>query len=169
MREELEIYGWRIECDRQATAQIHAQMERGGPEECGCLDCKNWAAVRSVAYPKEIITLFQRLGIQLNRETEMGSALDLGDNRYLYNGWFHFIGKILSGPATREKVDTVEPNGKAQSSEVFELKLHKVTPQFSIGFSEKKYLLPREFKDQNTIQLEFIVEVPWVLKETAPK
>lgn len=165
MRERLSIYGWTIEVDREKTAQIHASMELGSAEACGCLDCKNWAAVRQSAYPNEILALFRKLGIQTDRETEMGSPLSLGNNRFLYNGWFHFVGKLLSGPSTREEVPSELFNSTGQGGRVERVIYHEVNLKFSIGFSEKTDLLPKEFKGEDVVQLEFTAEVPWVLKE----
>jgi len=159
MRNQMDIYGWTIAYDPVTTALIMARMTSGSPERCGCMDCQNWIASRESAFPPEIKLLFQRLSIRADRESEMGTALDLGNNRCLYNGWFHFVGQIVHGPSIYTSIATVEPHGKHESGKVFQLTLHHVSDTFSIGFSDKKHLLPAEFEGLPTVQLEFITDI----------
>jgi hypothetical protein len=85
---------WKIECDVSGTREAYAKIERGGPEECDCNTCNNFAAARQYAYPQEARSLLEQLGIDINKEAEVYHKCKLESGLHNYGGWFHFIGSI---------------------------------------------------------------------------
>jgi hypothetical protein len=166
----MQILKWTVEYDAAATRHVHDEMLSGSPESCGCAGCRNFAAARNVAYPPPALDLFHQLGIEYDRESEIGSAVDLGGGRFLYSGWFHFVGRIVAGPKGITHVATV-PRGNSGgigAGEVYLIDFEPMTPGFALCLAEKKDMLPSEFGDEPVVQLEFKAEVPWVLDEPAP-
>jgi hypothetical protein len=88
---------WEISSDAESTRKVYASISIGGPEECGCEPCLNFAAARAGIYPAEVLALFEKLGIAPNREVEIYHMARLSSGKHLYGGWFHFVGSILSG------------------------------------------------------------------------
>ncbi|HSR13842.1 MAG TPA: hypothetical protein VLS90_20510 [Thermodesulfobacteriota bacterium] len=163
--ERMNAFGWEIEFNRESTLKAHASMERGGAEVCGCQGCRNWIRVRATVFPAEVVTVFETLGMALDRETEMGAPMEIVKGRFLYSGWFHFVGRLLSGPPAREHVAVIRPHGPVEGGSVERVIHRQVGPGFSIGMISRRDLLPKPFKNQEVVQLEFTVETPWVLEE----
>jgi hypothetical protein len=157
---KLRVGPWDVEADPEATARVHERIGVGGPEECGCGDCRNFAAARDLAYPEQASALFRALGIRRDRETEVGGPVALEEGRLLYSGWFHFIGRILEGPASKGDVEAV-----ARPEVVSELRFHPLTKGFGVLFRPARDLLPEEFGNQSVVQLDFSTQIPWVLPE----
>jgi hypothetical protein len=113
--DRIEFAGWTMDCDVGATRLAYAEMSIGGPEECKCLHCRNFAAARSQLYPPALLTLFEQLGIDPTRETEVyylapdGSDADgpPETRMHLYGGWFHAIGNVVTD---REEYEVLSPD-----------------------------------------------------------
>lgn len=58
--------------DRELTKLTYEGFTLGGAESCGCDDCKNFVYNREDIYPEEIKKLFDQLGIDYKKETEIG-------------------------------------------------------------------------------------------------
>ena len=165
MIQKIKYYDWEIEFDQRETQEAHASMAKGGAEQCGCAHCLYWISMRSKIYPPEVRSLLDTLGISLDRETELGSPLELGSNRLLYSGWFHFVGKVISGPKTHYKIGDITPSGNISGGTVEQIRLHELNPQFSIGFNERRDLLPKSFDGHPVVQMEFTCELGWEGKQ----
>ena len=100
----VQILDWTVECDPEATRATHANMTAGSPEQCRCNDCLNFMAGRHLAYPPDALRIFAELGIQPDRESNVGGSIRLSSDSYQYNGWFHFVGHLQGGPEPRELV-----------------------------------------------------------------
>ncbi len=83
-----------IEVDADTTRQVHLARMTGQPETCSCDDCRNFVKTRDIAYPDAVRSLLDSLGIPYNRESEIGLAMEIRPNEFIYNGFFHFIGRI---------------------------------------------------------------------------
>ena len=88
---------WEIEYDPLATAEAFRHVQSGAPEACSCAPCRNFAAAREQVYPVDVLHLFDSLAIQRDREAEIYHTHRLGPRRHGYGGWFHFVGRIVSG------------------------------------------------------------------------
>jgi len=69
--EEVKYKRWTLEVDVAATRSAYCLVERGGPEDCGCQNCLNFAAARENVYPQEVLTLFAKLGVDCTKEAEV--------------------------------------------------------------------------------------------------
>jgi hypothetical protein len=152
--ETVQVKNWQLEVDPAATERAQALREAGGPESCGCLHCRNFATARNVAYPAEFVQLLGRLGVPPDRESEIYHCGEVEPGLHFYGGWFHFVGRIVSGP------DALSGGPPACAIE-----LEKISDRFSFGFTNKLGLVPTSFPAGTVGQLEFSAKVPWVLSE----
>lgn len=154
---EIRYKSWLVRCDPEATRTAYAWIERGAPENCGCDHCLNFIAAREQSYPPEVRDLLTRLGIDHRREAEVYYLARLPNGLHQYGGWFHFVGSY-EGPDAWE----------ADASGGRRLRLVPVDGRFALGFSRDVLLAPESLKDQPLVQLEFLVEVPWILDRLEP-
>ena len=96
--ELIRVGRWEVEVDAAETARVQAARDSGSPESCGCLHCRNCVAARHLAYPPEAIRLLKSLGVPENRESELYHCGEVEPGVHFYGGWFHFVGRIASGP-----------------------------------------------------------------------
>ena len=145
--------------DHDATRAAYAAIPVGGPEECGCIHCLNFATQRSKVYPAIVLGLFEKLGIQSNREAEIYHMARLETGKHFYGGWFHFVGSILSGADAAKQIaeNSWQPDLESQSE------------FFSLGFSARADLVRDPFKGLPLVQFEFTAKIPWVIDAEAPK
>lgn len=149
---------WELECDPIATNHGYLQLTSGAPELCGCVPCRNFAAVRHKIYPAPVLRLFEELGIVVGREAEVYHNCQVEPGWHNYGGWFHFVGTIAAGTdASRQ----IAPNAWAFDME-------KVNDRFELCFTRRIGLLSKVFEGHPVLQLEFIAIVPWVLPEPGP-
>ena len=151
----IELAHSKIEYDAQATRQAYARRDRGSPEECGCLDCRNFAAARPQVYSEQALYLFAKLGINADRESEIYHNGRLSSSLHSYGGWFHFVGKFLPGASNQQD--------KNENIHTFEFV--SLSEYFQIAVTSHVVLVPEAFKGLPLLQLEFLAEVPWVIDE----
>jgi hypothetical protein len=157
--ESIRFGRWELSCDAESTRTAYAAVSSGGPEECGCGPCLNFAALRSEIYAANVVALFEELGIPQNREAEIYHMARLESGRHLYGGWFHFVGSIVSGADSARKV----------SETVWKPDLEEASDYFSLGFTSRVALVRKPFAGLPLVQLEFTAKVPWVREEMEPK
>ncbi len=138
----LELPGWQILYDHEATVAAHLKIPTGGARSCDCDPCRNWAASRVPIIPAEFRELLELLGIPLDREREVYHNCRLDSGLHSYAGWYHFIGQVLTG----EQEDAALV----------------AFGSFSIFFHSSPALLPKAFAGLAVVQLEFEAEVPWL-------
>ncbi len=151
---EIVLAQWTLDVDVDATNAAYAQIQSGSPEVCGCLPCLNFAANRDHTFPAAIRTFLKTAAIPINREAEIYHCGKVVSGLHLYGGWFHFVGRIVTG------ADAYVPHD-AQSG-CFEL--HNFSSIASAGVSSMTALVDPAFKHEAVLQLEFSVEIPWVLE-----
>jgi hypothetical protein len=145
---QLELPGWHIEFDRDATIAAYRQVTIGGPELCNCDYCKNWAQTRSQILPANFQELLGQLGIPSDRECEVYQCAKLETGLHQYGGWYHFVGHVL--------------NGEREGSANIEF------GSFSVYFHSKPALLPQAFAGLPVVQLEFEAKIPWLSNVPEP-
>jgi hypothetical protein len=144
------VFGrWRLACERDATRQAYARIPIGGPEECGCCYCRNFAAARDHVYPVEVRALFEDLGIDFTKEAEV-YEVGLENGLHLYGGWFHCIGRIEN-----------------EGDEVGQFDMGGPGP-FKFFVHDKPNVVHECFRGAALLQIEFDAQVPWVLEEPDP-
>jgi hypothetical protein len=156
---QLEYGRWTLSIDPAATKAAYAKVISGGPEECGCEPCLNFAAQRHEIYSPAVIALFESLGIQSNREVEVYHMARLESGKHLYGGWFHFVGTIVSGAEAAKQI----------SENTWRRDLEIESEDFSLGFISRVELVREPFKGLQLVQLEFTSHVPWILAAKEPK
>jgi hypothetical protein len=133
---------WGIRADVEATKRCYQQTEEVPPEGCGCDPCRNFALVQEQAYPPEILTLFEDLGIDRRKPYELSHYCRTPSGLHLYGGWLYFCGSIERGP---------EP-GKPNP--------YRLNPTFSIELFRPD--TPRHpFSEFPCVQVDFYTELPW--------
>ena len=94
----MEIGGYVVEHDREATAAAYSRIAVPGPEECGCWYCRNWAAGREQLVPVAVRDLLARLGVPLAGEIEVWEVPD-ERHAHLYGGWYMVVGRVVAKPS----------------------------------------------------------------------
>ena len=141
---DLRIGDQTIRFDRAATLAIYAIIDKGFPEECDCVSCKNFVSQRDVVYPPSFLALLDQLGIDPCKESEAFECGPFAEGTHVYGGWFHFVGEI---------VDLGEQNLQASDSPYFEYFFTTVGAR------------PSAFHGRPSIALEFTTHVKWVLPD----
>jgi hypothetical protein len=155
----IEIGRWKIASDVESTRKTYAATLMGGPEECGCTPCLNFAAQRNETYPPDVMRLFEQLGIAANREAEIYHMARLESGKHLYGGWFHFVGSIISGADAARKI----------GENIWQPDLEAKSEFFCLGFSARADLVRKPFEGLPLVQLEFTVKIPWIIAAEEPK
>ncbi len=138
----LELPGWRIEYDPDTTRAAYATLQAGGAEACGCDPCRNWVLTRDRLVPQELKELLGRLGVPLDRDAEVYHIARLESGLHLYAGWYHFVGRVLTGELDGAESIAFGP--------------------FKVFFHSHPALLPEAFAGLPVVQLEFEAELPWL-------
>ncbi len=154
MLETIDILEWSFEADPQATMQAHNRRAAGSPELCGCVYCRNFIALRETAYPEKFAELLTKLGIPKNFESYVYTYGEVEAGIYLYEGWFHFIGRVLKGSAI---LSFGTENGYYKGDPTL--------APFSVFFNSSDNLVPESFPSSGVTQIEFSTRVPWILDE----
>jgi hypothetical protein len=150
--EQVKLLSWVLEVDPKETMRLQAMRDSGSPEKCSCLPCRNFSMARSAAYPSAFRDILGRLGIPENRESEIWHGGEVGPGLCFYGGWFHFVGRIVSGP------DVLKEGGGPVT-------LEPISESCSIGFTRRLALVPKEMDEFPVAQIEFSTHVPWIINE----
>ncbi len=142
--ETLELGRWVIEHDVRATRAVY-DAASGGAHRCECAHCRNFVAVRDQAYPRGFLELLLALGIDPHKEAEI-AEFGPKDGGRLYQGWYHFIGRVLQDP-----------------EDLFVFSEHD--PEWSVFFAPGRGLAHPEFGNQPLVQVDWSAVLPWQLAE----
>lgn len=155
--EFVNIGRWKLRFDAEATREAFSGVPLGSPESCGCAECLNFAAVRESAYPPEALAIFERLGVDPRKESEIWRTHRDESGLHHYGGFFHFVGSIEGGRDAKRLVNGIG---------TFELE--PAGGDFQFGFTSDAALIPESFAGKEVVQLEFQTRVAWVLGEREP-
>ena len=133
---------WIFDCDVDVTRKGYETIIAGGVETCDCTGCKNFLIQRDAVFPAEVLDLFNELGVDYKRDTEIYHTAQLQPGLHLYGGWFHFVGTIIKEPLGPATLDN-----------------------FTIDFIPNNDLAAKAFQNQPLVQIEITVKLPWVLAE----
>ena len=154
----LEVGPWVLEYDRDATKTAYAQIDKCGPEECGCTHCQNFMKLREKIYPKKVLEIFDLLGIDYTKENEVYHTHKTKPGWHSYGGWLHFIGSIIKIIENRIPLDS-------QGNETYLI----VEKHFEWSFRERRDEASSYFDENPLVQIDFSAEVPWVLEDEEPE
>ena len=156
MEKEVKYKDWIFEVDFSRTKEIYSNLEFGSPENCKCNECLNFAKNRDKIYPSEIKELFNELGIDYNKESEIYHIVRIENGLHNYGGWFHFKGRIKEGKDCKIKLQ----NGGSTWESI------KISENFEIAFMKDNALNNFSENEKNElIQIEFIANSEWVIDE----
>jgi len=155
MMDDLSAGRWELKVDRSATRAANSRRRQGDAEACDCVYCRNYSAARD-HIPAEAIDLLDALGIDSKLESQVSHCAEVANGLHLYTGFFHFVGSLVAGADVKSPAE----NG------VKEFSFEPLSERFSFGFTKDTQLLPVSFSGLPCVQLEFAVELPWVLDES---
>jgi hypothetical protein len=112
----------------------------------------NFIAARDRAYPSQALTIFDQLGIDRSKESEIWHTHRDESGLHHYGGFFHFVGAIDSG---KDAMQMVKGHGTYD--------LEPIGDEFEFGFTSHTALVPEPFAGAQVVQLEFQTRIPWVL------
>jgi hypothetical protein len=156
---EIKCKRWEFYADVEATCEAYSVIKRGGAEECECSPCQNFVVARDRAYPQEVQELFEQLGIDYRKEIEVYHICRTEIGKHLYGGWLHFIGDFKLGERFTV-ITAVDAN-----TEAYTFAFEEIDRKFQISFTENSGLYWNEFNGDQLIQVEFRVEIPWMIEE----
>lgn len=142
-RTRVELGGWVLDCDVEATRRAYAQMESGDCNQCTCLPCRNFVAARALAYPEAGLRLYEQLGIRPDREADADELGPSDARGRLYYGWHHFVGRVVHDPGDAVVLDGV-----------------------TFSFLESRFRAHPAFDGHPLVQMEFVTSIPWLLAES---
>ncbi len=143
---------WSLNYDDMLTRKLFRDVV-SGPEECACDPCKNLVLSREQIYPKDLMTMLDRLGIDYQKETELCYFNRVKPGWHFYKGWFHFVGQIQEAP---------DDGGKG---------IYGCVPDaesFAWSFRDKPDFVPKAFGEHPVVQLDWVALVPWLLDTEEP-
>ena len=147
-----------VEYDRDLTTAAYGRMNQGGADICGCLHCRNFAALRGEAYPREFLQTLEQLGIDPLKEGEAYYLGSVERRLHLFSGWFYFIGRIVEELGAPDAAGTA-PTQPVQIS---------ITNRFSFGFTHSAPQPPDAFDGQSTAAVEFWTHLRWIVSRPEP-
>ncbi len=148
---------WKLIVDREATIAAYQKMT-SQPEGCTCTPCENYLDNREQIYPNEIKKLFNQLGIDYRKESEVFEGGRSGNGQYQYVGYFFFIGRFY-------RVRKRDKKHRAKMSRLVK-QMAAVTRTFGIDFSKKpgSPMVTELFGDTNGfIEIEVAFQIPWTI------
>ncbi len=151
MIKSIDFHGWRFRIDPVRTLAAYSQSDARRAEDCACSCCRNWIAQRDIEYPLDLVQFLEMVGVDPHKEAEVWEAGPL-DRGYSFNsGWWHFIGEVEGKGEVAIKLDP-QRFGKGRDWSV----------SFFAGKTDLKIdTLP----DSPIVQVEYSVNLPWVLAE----
>ena len=160
MMSDLQYSKWTLSVDPEATRAARGRIPDLKPsaEGCGCGHCLNFAAQRETIYPPELLALFETLGLDYRFEADVSHIAPTGKGLHHYGVAFHFVGRIQQGE------DCWVRSGKRG----WALKVEPLREGISLGFSKRTLWVPDELKGQPVLQMELVMDIPWVTDEEEP-
>lgn len=143
---ELKIHNWILEVDVKNTYEQYKNKEW---DLCDCTYCLNFFQAMKTTSSK-LTDLFNSLGIIPSKCVHLSEFGPTESGLYLYMGCYHIIGRIKEG----KPVDT----SSWDDHNVAEI------DNFSFVFSKDLIFVPGSMPSP-VVQLDFSVEVPWVIEE----
>jgi hypothetical protein len=142
---------WTLTVDYEVTKATYTSVVNGSAEDCKCGDCMNYIAHRDKVFPDEIKLLFDQLGVDYRKESEVWRMSKHKDGVHIYSGFLHFNGSFEG------KDCFVRSDGRNGT-----FSMTDINESFSVGFriaSDLAYFNDNE----NLVQVEFEAKMPWTI------
>ncbi|HYL74550.1 MAG TPA: hypothetical protein VEU96_10115 [Bryobacteraceae bacterium] len=159
---------WTVKAFVATTKRYYEKITESGSDRCGCENCSNFAQLRDQAYPPEMLSVFDSLGINFSRESEVHYYGRTSAELHTYRGWFYFAGLMESGPDSWYH----PPEGKPEK------RFYRIGPRFEMGLKKKAdygfsewetVLIDAGFADGPTVEIDFYTDLPWISKAPEPR
>ncbi len=148
---------WKLIVDKEATIAAYQKMI-SQPKECTCTPCENYLDNREGVYPHEIKKLFNRLGIDYRKESEVFEGGKSANGQYRYVGYFFFVGRFYRVRKRNKKHRTKMQRLLTQMA--------VVTKTFAIHFSKNpdSPLVTELFEDTTGfVKIKVNFQIPWTI------
>ena len=147
--ERLKIGSWIIDVDVNQTKAFYNRQP---------LITQDWNSIYEENYvlacdtfPQEVKELFHSLGINPRKLGEVNEYKENEDGSHLYGGFYFIVGRIISGPDFWKNTEEgVIPNFGTING-------------IQIAFTDELAMTPNEELPKPVIQLEFQLNIPWLL------
>jgi hypothetical protein len=158
---------WTLCAYVESTRRCYRKIKESGSDRCWCDNCKNFAQVRGQAYPPELLTVFDSLGVDFQKESEVHYYGRTPAGLHTYRGWFYLVGSIEHGPESWHH----PPNGKPEK------RFHRIGPCFEVGLGRKSgygfsewetVLIAAGFADGPCVEIDFYADLPWLSDAPEP-
>jgi hypothetical protein len=137
---------WTFDVDQTLTKTLYSNIMWGRADAIPTKEFKNYSAQRDYLFPKEILELFDTLGVDYKKELKIKHYPE-DDGLNSYCGTFYIVGDMIKGDSC--KIDLGDNHCIVE--------LTPITENFSIGFYQDKH----EILHQHLIFIEFSVTVPY--------
>ena len=151
MSKIIEFHGWRFQSDPDRTRTAYSESTSRGALDCSCSYCRNWIAQRDKEYPTELRNFFELVGIDPHKEAEVWEAGPIEGGYFHNGGWWHFIADVEVEGESNIRLNA-ESFGRAREWELLFL-------------PNQKSLKLKTLPESPIVQVEFSVQLPWVLQE----
>ncbi|SHG82642.1 hypothetical protein [Ornithinibacillus halophilus] len=139
---QIKMGSWTVEVDVEKTIAFYETYYLI-TEDCNCDYCVNYVRACD-SFPREVMELFSMFGIDPRKEGEVFELSETEDGLHIYNGFYHFVGRIIESPDD-DQLENFRPDTSIE-----------------ISFDEQIDLLPESFPSP-VVQLIFQLNIPWLL------
>jgi hypothetical protein len=153
--ETVVIDGWEFLCDPELTRESLARAGLPSPEQCECAECRNFVLARTRIYDGQPGHLLAQFGISPPWEAHVYHIGELTEDGHRYEGWTHFVGRIVTATPTEAGMVRMTPPSDPWA--------------FDVYFHDKPRIVPDSFEGHSVVELAFLVFVPWLLDEPIPE
>ena len=148
-----------IDVDVERTREIYKTLQPVS-KRCTCDWCANYQ--RAVTHaPLQVKSMFESLGIDLERITESAACHQNRDGSWHYDCTCHVRGKLVKGKELTRVVGGQLVTLRSEDA-------YEVAKGVIVWFSDECNRVEKEF-DAPILQLDFGIDLPWVLDKKAPE
>ena len=147
-----------IDVDVERTREIYKTLQPVS-KRCTCDWCANYQKAVTHA-PLQVKSMFESLGIDLERITESAACHQNRDGSWHYDCTCHVRGKLVKGKELTRVVGGQLVTLRSEDA-------YEVAKGVIVWFSDECNRVEKEF-DAPILQLDFGIDLPWVLDKKAP-
>ena len=101
---QVNFLDWIFKPDVNSTATLYSSIEKDDDQMwCSHDSCNHYLKYRDLVFPRPVLDLLIKLGINYSKEVNLIDQGPVSPNRIWYETWFDFKGEVLSGPIGWDK------------------------------------------------------------------
>lgn len=148
-----------IDVDVERTREIYKTLQPVS-KRCTCDWCENYQ--KAVAHaPLQVKSMFEALGVDLESITESAACHQNRDGSWHYDCTCHVRGKLIKGKELTSVVGGQLVTLRSEDA-------YEVARGVIVWFGDECNRVEKEF-DAPVLQLDFGIDLPWVLEKQAPE